>query len=292
MKKFKQHGNALIIAKNRSYRSDFSEGWKIFILNLGPLLKSLWVPCCTVGLVLATLFAVWRLSSPVATMIEGVGALLLVLYAFSVIVCMMRHLLHVCFDPATRHILPIRPLRDLRHFLGAALAPFYLLVSELVVVGFIVWGGMNLFNIHPLLIAVPVIVACIVSVPFTVSFSGLVFSDEHSIKRAWEGARMGFSGFWGTLMLIFLSALIVGGITILLFLPIFILNLAISASHTAVSYGDPTDLPDYVYILHFLMTILLMAMATFCCLIAFFPQYLRYFSLLTRKKEKEEHRRN
>jgi hypothetical protein len=292
MKKPKQHNNTLIISKSRSYRSDFNEGWKIFILNIPALLKSLWVPCCAAGVVLAILFAVWRLSSPVAAAIEGVVALLLILYIISVMTCATGHLLRTRIDLTTRRIQPVRPLKDLLCFCSAALSPFYLLVVEFVVLGLIAWGGTKLFNVNPSLVSVAVALALIVSVPFAVSFSGLVFSEEHSMKRLWEGARLSFSNFWGTLMLVFLSLLIVGIIIMLLFLPIFILNLAISASHAAVTYGDPTDLPNYVYVLHFFITVLLMSMAAFSCLIGIFPQYLHYFSLLTKKKEKQEHQRN
>ena len=290
MKKFKQHNGSLIVQKSRSYRSDFSESWRIFILNLSPLMKSLLVPFGAIGLILAVLFALWRLSSPVAVLIEGIAALLFILYAVSVAVCITRYLLHDNIDFATRHIRPIPMFHGASRFLVEALNPFYLLVLESSVFAFIVWGGMKLFYIKESLALLAVVAAFIVSVPFTVSFSGMAFSEEHSFKRCLEGARLGFSGFWGTMMLVFLSFLILGTVTLVLFLPIFVINLAISASNTAVSYGDPTDLPNYVYVLHFFLTIILMTTATFSSLIGFISQYLRYYSLLTKKNERDIHR--
>lgn len=287
--KQKPHSRPLVLRKSRSYRAGFNEAWSLLVSNLMPLLRSLALPSLIIGLVLAVLFALWRVSSPVAAITEGALALLLVLYVAAVMICIVRRLVTQNLDFETRRIRPVKAIKGSVEFVGEALTPFYALVVFTVVLALLAFGAVKAMSVSPYLIIPFIILALLLSVPWNLTLSALLYSDEGTWPCIKNGFRRSWRSFGSTLMLVFLSVVLLGIIFCIAYLPLFILNLAITASGAAVAYGDPTDLPSSVYVLHFALSVILMGFVAFACLIWLLPQWLHFFSILAgeddRKKE-------
>lgn len=282
----KRDNKVLVLRKSRSYRADFAEALSLFVTNGPALLRSLLLPALMVGLVLAVLFALWRVSGPAAIVAESVVALLLVLYGLSVLMCILRHLVSENLDLSARRLTPVKTLKAPLPVLGEALTTFYALVVFAVVLGLLAFGAVKTMSVSPFLIIPFVVVAFLLAVPWNLTLSALLYSDDGAWRCVKDGFRWSRRSFGSTLMLVFLSTVILALVACIAFLPLFVLNLAISASNAAVACGDPTDLPSYVYVVHFVLSVLLMGIVAFASLVWLLPQWLHYYSVLTREDDR------
>ena len=151
----------------------------------------------------------------------------------------------------------------------------------------LVWGGFLLWSISPFCLIPVALIVVFLLVPFNLSIDSLQLDGIkflQSVKNGFTYLRY----FASTLTVIFLAFLFILLVSAVCVLPVFILNQAISASDMAVFYGDPTDLPDSIYIIHFFLCVVSFTVITFSLTFWFLTQYFHDFSLLKKEEERNK----
>lgn len=287
--KTKQNRAILVLGKSRSYRASFREAANLIVSNLKTLFLSLYPFPVVMGLTGALLSEFSNVDIPVYL----VG---LVIFAFLVVSmreafsCMMKDF------QQTQKLKKIVWKTDWKGILIRSLVPFYLLVAQLAICVALTVGAVVCVNYHPGwfwgVVAIVVVLALVLCVPFNITLNYAQLSNFGFVKAAVRGFVAMRRHYGPTLMLLFMSLLIVGGMCMVCYLPILVLNMAMSASEVAVSFGDATDLPSSLYVVRFLLCIILFSLMGFLLLLWFVPQYLHHYSMEKkeddRKKELEK----
>ena len=290
MNKIKQSRPVYVLFKSRSYRADYNESVSLLMTNIKTFLFSLFPPAVASGLVFAVVFILLRHAAGYALVAEAGIALLLLAF----LVALLRQVLNEMMKdfPQTNALKRIKWKTDVKGLLRNTLKPFYLLLLQLLVcialfaVGYSMQGK-SVWVWLPVAAAVVFLV-----VPFNLSLNSLQYSGTGFLPAIVQGFKSVRHYYGSTLILLFLSLIVLALVSVLCFLPIFILNMAISASNEALALGDLSDLPTSVYVWHFVLSLVLFAVMQFSLLLWAFPQYFHHFSLMRkeadRKKEQDK----
>ncbi|MFA6819380.1 MAG: hypothetical protein WCR53_02375 [Bacteroidaceae bacterium] len=290
MKNSKQNKPVCILFKSRSYRANFNEALEFLTANIKTFIVSLFPPAVATGLLLATLFVIFRHTAGHSFIIvTGIGVLLITYFT----AVLRQGLKEMMKDyQRTNTVRQLHWKKDTKTVLLGALTSFYLLFLQVIILCALI-ALTALLHVKLVYVLSPVIVVILfLIVPFNLSLNQLQYGEGNFFQSIINGFKSTVHYYGSTLILLFISLCVFLLVFAICYLPIFILNLSIAASNEAVSLGDPTDLPMSVFVLHFILSLILLSIIHFSSLLWALPQYFHYFSLLKkdeeRKKEQEK----
>lgn len=270
----------------RSYRKSFQGSLDFLFTNIKTFFQSLWQPCLFVGLVLALLFVVIRVSSNTLIIAECGVSLLLILLALAIIYKIVAQMVFQYNE--TNELKPFYLKKNFGKVFRESLNIFFLFVLEFAIFILLTYGTF-IVSIKNFYVWILLLFVCmILIVPFALAQGAILISNKSFFKSIKSGLIFCKHYFGSTLILLILSGLVDGIVFIILYLPLIILNLSISASNHALSIGDPSDLPFSVYVIHFILTLVLMSVFVFCLLIPILSKIFHYGSVIRNEQERQK----
>ena len=281
----KQNKSAIILLKSRSYRANVKEAFHLFASNMKSFFLSLFPFPFFAGLVVAMLSVITRNVSNWLFWLSLCVAWIILVYLIAVFRQAFVYMLTDFGELQT--IKKISWRKPEWKIFRQALPTFYLLMIQSAIFFLLVWRGILLWSISPFCLIPVALIVVFLLVPFNLSIDSLQL-DGIKFLQSVKNGFMYLRYFASTLTVIFLAFLFILLVSAVSVLPVFILNQAISASDMAVFYGDPTDLPDSIYIIHFFLCVVLFTVITFSLTFWFLTQYFHYFSLLKKEEERNK----
>ena len=286
MKNSKQNKSTYVLLKSRSYRANFNEALDFLISNMKVLIVSLFPPAVLTGLLLAVFFIIFRHTEGRTTMILSAVAVLFVTYFTAVLRQGLTEIMKGYSE--TNVVTPLHWKKQTKSILIGALNSFYLLFLQVVILGALL-SLIIFLHIKFIYVFVPVVfVILFLIVPFNLSLNQLQYGERRFLPSVVKGFKSIKHYYGSTLILLFISLSVIVLVFVVCYLPIFILNLTIAASNEALSYGDPSDLPNMVYVFHFILSLILLSVVHFSLLVWALPQYFNHFSLLKKEEERKK----
>jgi hypothetical protein len=268
--------------QSRSYRQVISDTFNLCTTHITAFFKGLWPLALGIGLVMALVLLLIRLSAtPVqllSTLVVGVliGLLLAAVY-MTVTTDLLRAQVEGLVSPSLK--------RHLKTYLQRSLPVYLLLVIQTAVLVGLGLLSFKYSDAHLYLWLAYVIVVLMLSVPFSLSLAHSCLTHSSALKSlAWGFKRMNQS-FGSTLFVNFATG-ILGVIFVALYcLPVLVLNIVFAASDQAVALGDTTDLPSAIYVLHFVLAMVLSAVSTISLAVYSVAIVLQHYSVAHRQAE-------
>lgn len=286
MKNSKQNKSVYVLFKSRSYRANFNEALELLTANIKTFIVSLFPPALATGLMLAVLFIIFRHIGGRSLIIVASIAILLITYFTAILRQGLKEMMKDY--PQTNTVRQLHWKKDTKTVLLGALTSFYLLFLQVVILCALITLT-ALLHVKLIYVLVPaILVILFLVVPFNLSLNQLQYGDSNFFQSSVNGFKSTAHYYGSTLILLFISLSVFLLVFAICYLPIFILNLTIAASNEAVSLGDATDLPTAVFVLHFILSLVLLSIVHFSSLFWAVPQYFHYFSLLKKNEERKK----
>ena len=286
----KQNGPIFVLLKYRSWRNSFKESMELLFTNIKTFLISLALPCLVIGIVTALFFVEFRSSDGGWAYAELAISVVIILFCLSAIRETIRLLMLEYSE--TKNLTTFNWKRKWKSLMVDALPPFYEMVVQAILI-FLLLAVIIRWNLWYVQLIVGLVLILLV-VPLNIVLNLQHFGQLSLIDAFKRTAKLSLRYFGSTWMLLFVSIILIALTVCLFFLPVFILNMAISASNAAVLYGDPSDLPSSILWIHFFLSLLLISIVSFSACFWLLPQYFHHFSMMKNEaeREKEERKRN
>ncbi len=282
MKYYTSASDALRLNQSRSYRQVISDALNLCTTHVVAFFKGLWPLSFGIGLVIAMVLLLMRLSATQVQLVSTivVGALILLLLA-AVYMAVTADLLRAQVDGLVSPSLK----RHLKAYLKRSFSVYLLLVIQTVV---LVGLGLLTFkysDAHIYLWLAYALVVLMLSVPFSLSLAHSCLIHSSALKSlAWGFKRMN-QNFGSTLFVNFATGVLGVIFVVLCCLPVLVLNIVFAASDLAVALGDTTDLPSAIYVLHFVLSMVLSAVSTISLAVYSVAIILQHYSVVHRQTE-------
>ncbi len=283
--KTKQNKAILVIVKSRSYRASFQEAANLIVSNLKALCVSLFPFPLAIGIVGAALLQL--AGAGIVSLAASIVVFSFVVSMFCTAFCQMMK-----DFGKTQALEKISWKKDFKAIALKSLTPFYLLLLQTAFWAALAIGTTVCIGLRPgWAIAIGGAAALIVvalCVPFNISLGCAWFSGLGFVKAALRGFTAMRHHYGTTLMLLFMSFIVIAVTCIIGYTPLLILDRAVEASETAVSFGDPTDMPSLIYVVRFVLRLVLFTLMASMLLIWLVPLYLHHFSMQKKNEERKK----
>ena len=287
--KTKQNRPILVIGKSRSYRASFQDAANLIVSNLKTLCVSLFPFPLAIGIVGAVLLQL--AGAGIVSLAVGIVVFSFAVSMFCTAFCQMMK------DFGKTQVLEkISWKKDFKAIALKSLSPFYLLLLQTAFWAALAIGTTVCIGLRPgwavAISGAAVLIVVALCVPFNISLGCAWFSGLGFVKSALRGFTAMRHHYGPTLMLLFMSVIVIAVACIIGCTPLLILDRAVDASETAISFGDPTDMPSLIYVVRFILRLVLFSLMAFMLLLWLVPLYLHHFSMQKkdeeRKKEQEK----
>ena len=252
------------LLRSRSSQACLCESWHTLLSDLGAVVCSLWLPAAIMGLNAALLFIVLRYSNESMMLIEMIVAL--VMFAALLVWTgeTVGQLLTVYLDPDSRPVERIK-LKGIVALLSSERLPaFYTLLFVLFMEGVFLYGSYILLSVSLWFVPVVIVLLSIATVWLWTVYYRVRCMRETCLHALVSGVKLAFRYFTSSWMMLLSTTFLTLISTAVVFMPLFVLNMAIHASNEAAMYGDAVNLPSSVFVYHFVLSWLLVSIIAIC----------------------------
>lgn len=267
-----------VLDKIRIYRKIVADAYSLLIAHTRTLFVSVWPICFFTGMMLTVCCYCAHQDNVLLSYIADTLFFLLGLLMVALMIQVLNQVLKGYDNQEV--MLPYKyGKQSLSSLLAHSLGSWVILLSNCVLGAAILFLAVFFFP----QLTVVMVIACLfigfLQVPFTLGlFRHAVLAQPVAASLRYGFCRT-FRYFGSTLFLLFVSGVLFGLLGFVLCLPLEVLDLSISQSDFAVASGDPTDIPAYIYILYYMLSIFLFTILSYLLLIPVIPQILHARSL-------------
>ena len=278
----------MLVGTVRGYRATLRDAHHIMLSRMGMFARSLWPICLLSGVCVTLLIYLLPKATPQTVMWEIGIVGLAELFLLSVMIQVVSAMLADKSEDSAW--LPFGYRRDGGKLLKKSLHTFGLFIIQYVLMGLLVVASLYVTKQFPYIWIFAVLLCAFLAVFINVGVFYQVQSGTGILKSCrWSMMRM--KNYFGTtFFLLFVAFWEILLSTVVLCLPLIIINLAIFQSNQAVLMGDFTDLPHSIPVVQIVLGIILVSLSSFMQICWIFPQILHVASVrtMTLKRKKVE----